>query len=106
MTDKYIKFKPSPERPHKLGDKIHLTNNKWYEVVDNNYGVELTLLELRTYHSWSGLPQGIPEDRTKCIESVFPHGRGVVSQQCSFKRGHGKDGLYCKKHAKYYPKEG
>jgi hypothetical protein len=38
------------------------------------------------------------EDPTRCWDSV----RGCTGDfyQCSRKRGHGKDGLYCKQHAK------
>jgi hypothetical protein len=39
-----------------------------------------------------------PEDPTRCIESV--HNRYSGSYQCSRKRGHGPDGLYCKQHGR------
>ncbi len=50
----------------------------------------------RIYGGWAGNPRGIAEDKTLCIQNVwgdFGHGH-----QCSRKRGHGKDGLYCKQH--------
>ncbi len=101
-----IKYKSHSDKPRKIGDKLHMTNDKWYEIVEinNNYGVELTLLELRTYGSWAGNEAGKPEDRTKCIENVYPS-RTWIPQQCSFKRGKGKYGLYCGIHAKNNPEE-
>jgi len=53
--------------------------------------------ERRRYGEWSGNPNGYPEDRRKCIEEVYPEGQWH-SRQCSRKRGHGPDGLYCKQH--------
>lgn len=53
----------------------------------------------RRYGAWSGCPQGRPEDPACCIEEVWPHD-GWIPHQCSRKRGHGPDGLYCKQHAK------
>jgi hypothetical protein len=50
--------------------------------------------ELRTYGA-SYAPR--QEDTSHCIESVWSSGRWA-SYQCSRKRGHGKDGLYCKTH--------
>lgn len=43
--------------------------------------------------------KGIPEDPERCIETVW-HEIGWMLLQCSRKRGYGKDGLYCKQHAK------
>ena len=41
-----------------------------------------------------------------CIEEVWPRDRWSVPYQCTRRRGHGKDGLYCKQHAKLHePKE-
>ena len=37
------------------------------------------------------------EDVTRCIEAVVD---GWHERQCYRKRGYGKDGLYCKQHAK------
>ena len=54
----------------------------------------------RRYGAWVGNPDGRPEDKTHCIEEVWPQGRGWIPYQCQRKRGHGKDGLYCKQHAK------
>lgn len=49
----------------------------------------------RTYDLWAGDKKGIPEDRARCIEEVWGC---FSSSQCCRKRGHGKDGLYCKQH--------
>jgi len=43
-------------------------------------------------------PNGTPEDETRCVKEVW--GPGWHSNQCRRKRGFGKDGLYCKQHAK------
>jgi hypothetical protein len=51
----------------------------------------------RRYGVWGGCPMGQAEDPTSCIEEVWSPG---YPQQCSRKRGHGPDGLYCKQHAK------
>ena len=57
--------------------------------------------KLRVYGKWAGNPKGVPEDETRCIEEVWPSdGHGWNSYQCTRKRGYGKDGLYCKQHAK------
>lgn len=88
-----------------IGGKIYSSKSgKWYEVIDLQ-GKELTLLELRTYTSWAGNNRGVPEDRTRCIAKVSYSGRSVLLRQCSRKRGYGKDGLYCKTHAKIYRRE-
>ena len=57
------------------------------------------------YGQWAGDPVGHLEDLTRCHEEVWPsdHGGGWTSYQCSRKRGHGKDGLYCWQHAKSHP---
>ncbi len=52
---------------------------------------------MRIYGQWAGEPKGRREDTTRCIVSVFSHGR-YISSQCSRKRGNGPDGLYCKQH--------
>lgn len=41
------------------------------------------------------------EDPTRCIEETTPDSWHF--SQCSRKRGFGKDGLYCKQHAKRHP---
>lgn len=51
----------------------------------------------RVYGQWAGNERGTPEDTTRCIEEVRPM---WVSYQCTRKRGHGPNGLYCKQHAK------
>ena len=57
----------------------------------------------RRYGVWAGDPKGQPEDRARCIEEVWPQDRYWVPYQCQRKRGHGKNGLYCKQHAKKHP---
>ena len=52
------------------------------------------------YNKWAGHPQGTRYDSTRCAYEVWDQGRGCMSWQCSRKRGHGPDGLYCKTHAK------
>lgn len=54
----------------------------------------------RRYGQWAGNPKGTPEDPECCIEEVWPTQGGWSPYQCSRKRGHGPDGLYCKQHAK------
>ena len=51
----------------------------------------------RVYGQWPGNPKGEREDKLRCVESVAT---GFIYLQCSRKRGHGKDGLYCKQHGK------
>jgi hypothetical protein len=48
----------------------------------------------RWYSKW------IREDVSCCIATVTPNERGgfARSHQCTRKRGHGPDGLYCKQH--------
>ena len=52
---------------------------------------------MRMYGSWAGRRDGVPEDKTRCVASVPSQ---WITAQCSRKRGHGMDGLYCKQHAK------
>ena len=52
---------------------------------------------MRVYGEWAGNPSGHKENMTQCIASVFRHG-GYIAAQCSRRRGHGPDGLYCKQH--------
>jgi len=51
--------------------------------------------KLRIYNKWSGNPQGVLENTDCCITEVWS---GMIGHQCSRKRGHGKDKLYCKQH--------
>lgn len=62
------------------------------------------MTEERRYNSWAGNPKGDPENKERCVQHVYPqdYARGMISVQCSRKRGHGPDGLYCKQHAKNY----
>jgi len=59
----------------------------------------MTKKEPRVYAQWPGNPKGYPEDKTRCIETVYRDSDWYPSQ-CRRKRGFGKDGLYCKQHAK------
>jgi len=56
--------------------------------------------KVRIYGQWAGNPQGYCERTDRCVEKVAP---GWLYIQCSRKRGHGKDGLYCKQHSKWHP---
>ena len=47
-------------------------------------------------------PKGIKVDPTRCVKSVADCG-GWHVYQCARKRGHGKDGKYCKQHGKKHP---
>lgn len=59
----------------------------------------------RRYGEWAGNPNGVAEDKDRCAEEVWPLDSYLIPTQCSRKRGHGKDGLYCKQHAKRHPAE-
>ena len=51
----------------------------------------------RFYYGWGGYRM---EDPTCCIEEVWSVHNPWFPYQCSRKRGHGPDGLYCGQHAK------
>ena len=51
----------------------------------------------RVYAAASGYPNGVPENTSCCITKVYAFLEYV---QCSRKRGHGRDGLYCWQHGK------
>lgn len=57
--------------------------------------------EARRYGQWAGHHRGVPEDVTRCVESVYDG--GWVDHQCTRHRGHGLNGLYCAQHAKRHP---
>ncbi len=57
----------------------------------------------RRYGQWAGNPDGEPEDKAQCVQKVWQF---MISGQCSRKRGHGRDGLYCKQHAEEHPAAG
>lgn len=52
----------------------------------------------RLYDVWAGNPRGTQEDETRCVASV-PYSR-CLYQQCSRRRGHGREGLFCVQHAR------
>ncbi len=58
----------------------------------------------RRYGQWHKMPEGFPEDTTRCVEEVTQH-LALRSSQCSRPRGHGKAGLYCRQHAKRHQDE-
>jgi len=60
-------------------------------------GSEMSKRELEVYGAWAGNPKGRIEDETCCIKDIWG-GYSAGSYQCSRKRGHGPDGLYCKQH--------
>lgn len=51
----------------------------------------------RRYGEWAGNPRGFPENLALCVHEVFS---GWYGRQCTRRRGHGLDGLYCKQHAR------
>ena len=53
----------------------------------------------RYYGQWAGNKEGTREDKICCVYEVWAPDRWHA-YQCSRKRGHGPDGLYCKQHAK------
>ena len=55
---------------------------------------------MRIYGAWAGDPKGREEDITRCIVEVWPQSGSWMPWQCSRKRGHGPDALYCKQHTK------
>lgn len=56
---------------------------------------------IRVYDQWAGNPKGTPENPAKCIAEVpSAIARGMVYRQCEYPRGHGPDGLYCRKHGR------
>lgn len=52
----------------------------------------------RIYGDWAGNPKGNPERRGDCIVQVCWD--RMIDHQCTRKRGHGPDGLFCKQHAR------
>jgi hypothetical protein len=60
-----------------------------------------TLEEARKtkYAEWAGNPGGYKYREGRCAYEVYPR-NGWIPYQCSFRNGHGPDGLYCKIHAK------
>lgn len=53
----------------------------------------------RRYGAWAGMPEGVPEDKSRCVVEVSEPGRGILFHQCYRSRGHGTNGLLCKQHA-------
>ena len=87
-------------KPCKIGDKLFNKNTRvWYEIIDISDS-KIAVIPLKAFNSWAGNNKGTPEDRGLCIESVSANSKGALPHQCNFKRGYGKDKLYCKTHAK------
>ena len=57
------------------------------------------MTEQRIYDQSAVNPKGNPENKNNCIAEVSD-GTGWHINQCTRKRGFGKDGFYCKQHAK------
>ena len=55
---------------------------------------------MRRYGQWAGNSKGTEEDPKRCIKEVWPPSVSWSPYQCSRKRGHGPDGLYCVQHGK------
>lgn len=53
---------------------------------------------MRRYGVRAGNPEGHREDPARCVAEVRESGRWPHYHQCSNKRGHGPDGLYCRTH--------
>lgn len=53
---------------------------------------------MRYYGKWDSRPEGTPEDSNCCMVEVYSLAK-YHSNQCTHKRGWGKDGLFCKFHA-------
>jgi hypothetical protein len=58
--------------------------------------------DMRVYGHWAGNPSGTKENPANCIAVVADGGRSCLTHQCQRRRGYGKDGLFCKQHAKKY----
>jgi hypothetical protein len=52
----------------------------------------------RRYGKWAGRPDGELEHEAYCVAEVG--GDRMTRGQCSRYRGHGRDKLFCKQHAK------
>lgn len=52
---------------------------------------------MRRYGCWAGNPKGDKENKEYCIAQVSGD---YTCYQCLRKRGHGKNGEFCKQHAK------
>ena len=68
-------------------------------MSEHNFPRAALRLNERRYSRWAGNPDGHPEDTSRCIEEVFSRD-DMMHHQCSRKRGHGPDGLYCKTHGR------
>ena len=59
-----------------------------------------------TYGNWAGNPKGRPYQPERCAYECFPIERDAMHHQCTRKRGHGKDGLFCSQHARLLERYG
>lgn len=60
--------------------------------------------KVRVYGQWAGDIAGVKEDKRRCIKAIYIR-MAFYNHQCSRKRGYGKDGLYCRQHAKDHHNE-
>lgn len=51
------------------------------------------------YGAWGGNPGGYPYIPEQCAKEVL-NNQTHIYHQCSRKKGYGRDGLFCKQHAK------
>lgn len=51
------------------------------------------------YGCWAGHPNGRPYDPKYCAQPTMTGGRASLPTQCGRSPGHGKDGIFCKKHS-------
>ena len=54
----------------------------------------------RKYGCWAGNPNGNLENPDRCVHDIWTNELVDHGHQCFNKRGYGKGGLYCKRHAK------
>lgn len=73
------------------------------KVVTNEWNPQtLEAAKEKRYGRWAGNKRGDPYKEGKCAYEVWDH----VSRQCSRKKGHGVNGLYCKQHEKKVVSDG
>ena len=60
-----------------------------------------SIAKTKRYYGWGFYRT--PEDPTQCIKAIWVKSGYEGATQCSRKRGHGPDGLYCKHHSRGLP---
>ena len=58
----------------------------------------------KEYYGGNSWQKGSKYFPNRCAAEVYSSA-GWSSYQCSRRKGHGKDGLFCKQHAKQFPVE-